>query len=444
MTVESKEIQTEGMKVVDDVSEKLDTDKLAALKAKMNAKKDEMPLSIVAEKKRSLKFGVIGTGQAGSRLAESFYVLGYPSLAFNTAPQDLQHIQIPEANKFLLEHGIGGAAKELTIGQAAAERHRDKINEAIQMKLGDAQVLFLCLSLGGGSGAGSASVFIDVLANVGKPVICICVLPMSAEDAQTKQNALETLSLLSKEVQNKRIHNLIVVDNTKLESLLSHVSTIDFYDVANKTIIAPLEVFNMLSMQPSSVKALDSMEFAKLLTDGNGLTVYGKMTVTNYEEETAIAEAIIGNLEGNLLASGFDLKQARYVGVMIVARKSVWDKVPSAATSYANSIVGDLVQPIGLFRGIYVSEDCPNNVIEVWSMFSGLGLPESRVVQLKDEVKELSAKTKTKDAERNLHLKLDTGTEQTVSAADKIRQQIARKNSAFGTFAGNVQDLRKK
>ena len=69
-----------------------------------------MAAKIVSGKERSLVLGVLGSGQAGSRLAEAFYKLGYDSVAVNTAMQDLKFIDIPDSNKLLLEYGLGGAA----------------------------------------------------------------------------------------------------------------------------------------------------------------------------------------------------------------------------------------------------------------------------------------------------------------------------------------------
>lgn len=469
MTITSETNPVEAVKIIDDISddemssyglhgriittdEAVDTpseDKLAMLRAKL-AKKDDvkkddvMPPRIVAKKARSIRFGIVGSGQGGSRICESFYKLGYDVLAFNTAQQDLEHIEIPEANKYLLEYGLGGAAKELSIGREAAEAHKEKINELVSLRLGDAQVLVLCLSLGGGSGAGSCETMIDVLSATGKPVVVITVLPMSADDAQTKKNALETLSKLAKEAQNKRIHNLIVVDNAKIESIYSDVSQMDFYSVSNRAIVAPLDAFNTYSSQPSSVKALDPMEFSKILIDGEGLTVYGEFVVPNYEEDTAIAEAVINNLTGNLLAAGFDLKQSKYVGFIIAANKAVWDKIPTASVNYATSMVNELCgSPQGVFKGVYVS-DSTDDVVKVYSIFSGLGLPVSRVDQLKSETKELEGKIKNKNDSRNLTLQLDTGVNETVSAAQKIKEKIVAKNSAFGKWVnGTVVDKRK-
>ena len=452
MSATSVTEQGQKEEVVDDVSEaevkpeeSIDPSKLAALKAKNQAKQQEskMAAKIVSKKERSIVLGVVGSGQAGSRLAEAFYKQGYDAIAINTAMQDLKFIDIPDSNKLLLEYGLGGAAKEIEIGRAAAEEHRGEILQLINEKLQGSQVNVLCLSLGGGSGAGSCETMVEVLSSLGKPLVVITVLPMDTEDAQTKANALETLSKLAKLTQTKRVNNLIVVDNAKIEAIYQNVSQVDFYGIANKAIVEPIDMFNSLSSMPSSVKGLDPMEWGKLFTDGEGLTVYGELTVDNFVEDTAIAEAVVNNLNGNLLAGGFDLKQSRYVGVIITANKETWAKIPSSSITYAMAMVNDQCgTPKGVFKGIYTVES-PDPVVKVYSMFSGLGLPESRVTQLKKDAQEHMQTVKGKDDQRNLNLQLDTGVNETISAAQKVKDKIAQKSSAFGKLVGGVVDRRK-
>lgn len=468
MSVKTDISTNENTDLIDDLKENTTLDNLKsdlavkdatlqALKAKLANKKEEidnkvtkeeveMPIRMVEKKTRSIKFGVVGSGQAGSRLAETFYNAGYTAVVFNTASQDLEHIKIPDSNKYLLQYGLGGAAKDLEIGRAAAEMHKDAINELVSSKLDDCQALLFCLSLGGGSGAGSCETIIDVLASTGKPIIVMTVLPMSSEDAQIKRNALETLSKLSREAQSKRIHNLIVVDNAKIESIYSDVSPSAFFSVSNKAIVDPVDAFNTLSSLSSAVKPLDPMEWAKVMTDGAGLSVYGEMSVTDYSDPTAIANAVIENLNSGLLASGFDLKQSRYVGVMMVARKDVWDQISNTAITYAQEMIGDVCgTPNGIFYGLYELEDAEPNTVKVYSFFSGLGLPEVRVQQLKKDAAAFAEKAKNKDVERNLNLKLDMNKDEVTSAAEKIRAQISAKKSAFGGLLNSsVQDKRKK
>jgi cell division GTPase FtsZ len=455
-TSHTEEVKQE--EIIDDISNAevksddiIDNSKLAALLAKGRAKQQEekmlqenkMAAKIVSKKERSLALGVLGSGQAGSRIAEAFYKLGYDACAVNTAMQDLKFIDIPDSNKLLLEGTLGGAAKEIEIGKAAAESNRGEIAQLVNDKLANSQVNVLCLSLGGGSGAGSCETLVNLLSEIGKPLIVMTVLPMDTEDAQTKANALETLSKLTKLTQTKKVNNLIVVDNAKIEAIYQNISQVEFYGVANKAIVDPIDVFNTLSSMPSSVKSLDPMEWGKLFTDGEGLTVYGELTVDNFADDTAIAEAVMNNLNGNLLAGGFDLKQSRYVGVIIAANKEVWAKIPSSSITYAMAMINDQCgTPKGVFKGIYTVEN-PEPVVKVYSMFAGLGLPDSRVAQLRKDAQEHMQVVKGKDEQRNLSLNLDTGTNETISAVQKVKDKIQAKSSAFGKLVGGVVDRRK-
>jgi len=454
MSVKTDVVEGKKEEIIDDISEhvvtsapEVDDDKLQALKeqfASKNKEQDKMPPRILEEKTRSIKFGIIGSGQAGSRIAETFHSLGYEAIAINTATQDLEHINIPQSNKLLLDYGLGGASKDRSLGNEAAETHKDAIYALIKDKLADTQVYVFCTSLGGGSGSGSVNTIIDILASIGNPIVVITVLPMTNEDAQTKSNALESLSELAVKAKEKIIHNLIVADNAKIESIFSDVGQMDFYNVSNKAIVEPLDVFNTYSSQPSSIKGLDPMEFLKVLIDGGGLSLYGCMNVANYEADTAIAEAIITNLDSGLLASGFDLKQTRYVGAMVLANKDVWNKIPSSSINYAMSMVQDTAgTPLGVFRGIYTA-DIEEDVVKVYSFFSGLALPEPRIEELKKEVSLHRTTLKTKDVSRDLKLNIDTGESETVSAVEKIKQKIEKKKSKFGQFTQKLVDKRNK
>jgi cell division GTPase FtsZ len=426
--------------------EVVDLGKLAALKAQSQAKQNQenkMAAKIVSKKERSIVLGVLGSGQAGSRIAEAFYKLGYDAVAVNTAMQDLKFIDIPDSNKLLLEYGVGGASKELEIGRIAAETHRGEILQLVNAKLQNSQVNVLCFSLGGGSGAGSCETLVDIMAGLGKPLVVITALPMDTDDVQAKSNALTTLSKLAAFASTKKISNLVVVDNAKIESIYQGSNQFDFFNLANKAIVETLDVFNTLSSMPSSVKGLDPMEFSKILMDGEGLSVYGEFVVDNYAEDTSIAEAVVNNLTNNLLASGFDLKQSKYVGFIITANKEVWAKIPASSVNYATAMVNDLCgSPKGVFKGVYTTESTDDNV-KVYSFFSGLSLPDARVDQLKKETVELQSKNKAKDEQRNLSLKIDTGVEENVTAAQKVKEKIAAKSSTFGKFISGTVDRRK-
>ena len=458
MSVKTEKVEQEKEQVVDDMAEHVvvsepdsdgvEEDKMAKLKAMMAAKnedleEEEVPPQIVQRKRKTLDLGVVGSGQAGSRLAQSLYELGYPALAFNTAETDLEPIKIPKDNKYLFDYGLGGAGKDRTLGLQAAEAHKDMVRSAVLDKLGDSHVFVFCTSLGGGSGSDCIDAMIDVLASLGKPVVVITVLPMTNEDAALKKNALEALSSLTKEVQNKKIHNLIVVDNAKIETIFSDVSVGEFFKLSNEAIVEPLDVFNTFSSEVSEQKGLDQMEFTKILINGGGLSLYGSMSVSNYEEDTALAEAVVTNLNSGLLAGGFDLKQTKYVGAMFLANEKVWSELPQSSINYAMAMVQDHAgTPEGVFKGMYTA-DIKEDVVKVYSFFSGLALPKTRVEELKVEVASHAEKLKSKDENRVVDLTIDTES-QSVSEAEKLKERLVKKNSAFSQFTQGLVNKRRK
>lgn len=436
-------IEEKSMSDMPDMDDDLtaeEQDKLAALKARV--KGEEMPPRLIADKKRSYEFGVIGSGQAGSKIASVFAEYGYTSVVINTAQQDLASINLPDPQKLLLDGTVGGSAKDIDLGEEVAEMNRDAIYELVHNHLSNSQILVFCLSLGGGSGAGSCNTVIDILQSLDLPIIVITVLPMDSEDAQTKHNALQTLSKLSNAAQNGLISNLIVVDNAKIESVFSDVGQFEFYKVANKAIVEPLHNLNVISAKESEVKGMDSMEWGLLMTEGGGLSCYGTMYVDNYEDEMSFADAVLSSLKSNLLADGFDLSQARYVGLVLAANANVWKKIPSRAVNYALTALDEHCStPKAVFKGMYVTDDLSDSV-RVYSVFSGLGLPDNRVKQLTDEAKEKMQQVDVKDRERNLTLNVDTGNN-TISQVQAVKNKIKRAKSNASRL-NRTLDRRKK
>lgn len=433
--------------IQDNISEQPSTDNstelpLDELKEKLLNKGKKMTAKIVSKKLRSYNFGVIGTGQAGGRLAKSFYDLGYDVIAMNTAETDLKSIEIPDSNKLLLNGTSGGAGKDRAIGASVAEANRGEILDMVNNRLKDAPMFVLCSSLGGGSGSGSLDTLISVLSEVGKPIVCYVVLPLDSEDLKTKSNALDALADLTKYVDANVVSNIFVVDNAKIENLYSHVSPTQFYSLTNKEIVAPLDAFNTFSMMSSPLlKTIDSVELAKLMLPVNsGFSVMGNMTVEDYSDELALAGAVLENLKNNLLASDFDIASANVVGFCLSAPQAVWDSLNTTAINYTLSVLNDAAKSAStIFRGLYVSNDT-ENVIKVYSWFSGLTLPRERVNSLQQQVDKQSKEQAEQEAKRAVINKVDFGkAAKPESSIDKVKSALAaKKTSSLNKLIGNL------
>jgi len=421
---------------IDNVEKKemadLDNIKLNELKAMLASSKTE----VKTEKIVSLKFGVVGLGHAGSRLAEEFYKLGYDAIAINTATQDLVNIAVPEENKLFLDVGIQGAAKNLSIGEAAAVQYKEQIQGLLYNKLSACQVIILATSLGGGSGAGSVSTVIEIANTTGKPIILMAVLPKASEDSLTKSNSLETLSKLSAFVAEGRCQSLILVDNAKIESINAGIGQMQFYKVANKFIVEPLDILNVKSMCPSEVKALDSAELSMILLNSTGIITYGSMTVYDYEGELALSKAVIDSLQKNMLVSGLDFSKARYAGFILIANQNVWNKISTGPIDYCSAIINDIFgNPESIYKGLYIDNDIKEDVVKIISIAAGLGLPDERINTLKKEIDAQQINLKAKEIDRTQSLKVDLGKDSTVMTVDRIKKEIAAKMSGFGKLS---------
>ena len=102
-------------------------------------------------KEVAVKFGIIGSGQAGNRLADMFYQVGYRRVcAVNTTDQDFLGLIIPE-NKRLILKGDHGAGKDPSKGQEALKKSSEQVLNLMRHTFGeDVEWILVCAGAGGG------------------------------------------------------------------------------------------------------------------------------------------------------------------------------------------------------------------------------------------------------------------------------------------------------
>lgn len=433
----------------------VDVDKLAELKAKLaekrgkeqNSEEDvEMP-DLISKREVSINMGFIGVGQAGSRIAEEFHVLGYDVGIINTSAQDLDSIGVLPHQKLLLDGSLGGTGKSRELSLDISQSHEEAIRGFMEDVADGVDMITIVSSGGGGTGSGSCAYLAELATGFGKPVGVIYVLPKQTEGAKNKVNSLECLSELSALAAESVIDSLIIADNARLEVLLSNVGHGKFWSMSNKMITGPLDRLNKLTYQPTS-DALDPSDFGNILTTG-GITIYGTLRVEDYMDETALAEAVINSLGDNMLSEGFDLTQAISGGLVFVGPSDAIDNIPSINLDYCQHMISEATNGANLYRGIYI-DDNMSDCIEVISIFSGLGLPKDRVDELKKEVVILEQEAKRKEGGRVANMSLDLQKNRTSNAREDIHKKIRRKNSGFsklqsgGTARKSIINKRRK
>lgn len=433
----------------------VDAELIAALEADekikhnmLNSEKtpEENQMKIGSKQHVSLRFGVVGSGQAGGRMAEVFHRFGYDACAINTAKQDLDTLSIPESRRMLIEYTISGSGKDIEIGQAAIVNNRDAVTEFIAPVLQDCDVAVLTLSLGGGSGSGSAVPMVDILSQLGKPLLVLCALPGSFDDNQSKFNAMATLGRLADFSQRGIVNSLIVIDNAKIENTFPSLSPSKFWEVSNRSAIEPLHLFNTVTAIPSDIEVMDAMDLSRALLEAGNCALFGSMDIKKEEyqgDDSALLSAMIRKLSDALPADDFDLKEAQAVGILVTAKKEVLDSLPYANIAYLFKYISDEYDSSRSFKGIYsVAPEEDTDDIRVSFIFSGMGLPSRRVDELKREADKHLSKLEEKKKKTAAGMQMGQG-KSTMSRADQMIAKAKQQQSAIGKLLGNKVDRKR-
>ena len=333
----------------------------------------------IDQKKTSIKFGIIGAGQGGSRIAEAFYHLGYPVCVVNTAQHDLQNINIPAEQKLLLKVGAGGAGKNLQEGLDAAKDYAEDILDLMKTTFPrDVEHILVCAGGGGGSGSGGLPKIIDMAKVMGVPVGVIFTIPKDSEGSRVKENAHDRLMLLDKRIATGEISPLILVDNNKIHEFHVGVSTAKFWRIANAQIAGLFHLFNVLSAQNSAYSSLDPADY-KTIIQSKGCLIFGSTTVEDSSRPTAVSKALRENISKGLLAEGFDLSLSNIAGVIVTGSQALMESLPQENVDAAAECLGRIVGGGTLHSGIYVENV---DKLTVYTIVGGLPLPDARVKKL--------------------------------------------------------------
>ncbi|MFP4054751.1 MAG: hypothetical protein ACLFV7_12890 [Phycisphaerae bacterium] len=341
----------------------------------------------------STKFGWIGTGQCGGRLAKAFYDLGYgKTLAVNTAYHDLEDLDLPVSQKVLMDIGRKGAGKDMARGQQAAVQYRQDIIHAIEQTFSeDVDHIMLAMGAGGGTGSGSAIPLIDTvrtcakhigLRNPDRRIGVLCTLPTDGEAASPKvgRNAYEVVTELCRLAADGEISPLIIVDNEKIARMYPGLTVRDFWPTINTTVAGLFDIFNRLSALSSPYTSFDSVDYQSIMEAG-GCQIMGLTKVDYFQRKYDISEAMKSNLHKTLLASGFNLDTARVAGAVVVGGKEIMANSPGLQDSinHAFDVLTDITGQATVHRGIY--EDTKDS-LRVYTMIGGLDSPHERLEEL--------------------------------------------------------------
>jgi len=357
----------------------------------------EQETGIVDHAKGSTSYAWIGVGQCGGRLAKSFYDLGYKKvLAVNTTHHDLDLLDIPQNQKFLMDIGDKGAGKDMGRAGEAVQQHQQEIlHLARQTFASQVDHIMICFGAGGGTGSGSVVELIEIakryaryvgLKNPDKRVGVIMTLPTVGEASSplVAENAWKVATKLNEMASAGKMSPLIIIDNDKISKMYPGMTVNSFWPSINNTVTTLFDIFNKLSALSSRYTSFDPMDYHSIMEAG-GCAIMGLTKVTKFGDRFAISGAMKKNLEKTLLAGGFDLTTAKLAGCVVVAGRTLMTSVKGLQDNidYAFDNLSDITGRATIHRGIYEdNREC----LRVYTIIGGLDICTARLEELRSRI----------------------------------------------------------
>jgi cell division protein FtsZ len=165
---------------------------------------------------------VIGVGGGGSNAIDHMIHVGIPGVQFIAANTDAQALSLSEArHKVQLGPQITGglgAGGDPAIGAKAARESSEQLREAVR----GAEILFIALGLGGGTGTGAAPVIAELARQMGTLAIAVATLPFGFEGQRRKETAREGLRALAATADT-----LVAISNDRLLDFIDEQTSLD-------------------------------------------------------------------------------------------------------------------------------------------------------------------------------------------------------------------------
>jgi cell division protein FtsZ len=165
---------------------------------------------------------VIGVGGGGSNAIDRMIHVGIPGVQFIAANTDAQALSLSEArHKVQLGPQITGglgAGGNPAIGAKAARESSELLCEALR----GAEILFVALGLGGGTGTGAAPVIAELARQMGALAIAVATLPFGFEGQRRKDTAGEGLRALAATADT-----LVAISNDRLLEFIEEQTSLD-------------------------------------------------------------------------------------------------------------------------------------------------------------------------------------------------------------------------
>jgi len=344
--------------------------------------------SFVLNSAVSIKFGIIGLGQAGGKIADEFAicrlpgkeVATYPALAINTCVADLQALKhIPKSQQIELPNYRLGAMRQPEMGYKAISQVGvlENILGRVQRVFEGVDHVIVAAGIGGGTGTGTIQVVCEALAEQGFPVSTMITLPRDFDSVEEKKNSVDFLGTFQELIFSGAISSSIIVDNNLLfDRYITRANSLgldmDWKVDSNHEIVRIINEMNATTGLPSPT-TFDGAELTKILSSG-GCVTFGKAEIVLPDSSLneTLALEINNILHHGYLSNYNNLSEARYAGIQILMPESM-----ELGVMMEKTVNEELKHHMPALIGNYIghAQIEGQNSLLIYTIVSGMGLP---------------------------------------------------------------------
>ncbi|HSI15835.1 MAG TPA: cell division protein FtsZ, partial [Chthoniobacter sp.] len=265
-----------------------------------------------------VRIKVVGLGGAGGNVLDRLMLDGVQDvelIAINTDAQALTASVVEHKVQLGRNTTRGlGAGGDPELGYSAAEEGVEEISRAIE----GAQIVFLCVGLGGGTGSGAARIVASLAREQKALVISFATLPFAFEGKRRRAQADEALAAL------QRYSDVVIhFENDRMGDSVAPLAGIqEAFTTADQTVSQSLRAIARLVRQ----RGLVNIGFDELTTALRGSNQAGAHCVFGYGEadsDNRAHEALTRALKNPLMDKGRMLEDARNILINIAGGPSM-------------------------------------------------------------------------------------------------------------------------
>lgn len=301
-----------------------------------------MPEITPSEIQSFAKIKVVGVGGAGGSAVNRMKDAGLTGVQFIAMNTDAQALHNSKADiKIHLGHettGGLGAGADPKVGEAAASESREEIQKALE----GADMVFVTIGAGGGTGSGAGYIVAEVARELGILVVGVATKPFSFEGEKRRTNADWAINQLGRHVDT-----LITIPNDRLlQTIDRRTPLLETFKIADDVLRQGVQGISelitehgLINLDFADVKAIMSNAGSALMGIGRASGEERAAQAAQQAIESPLIEVSIDGAKGVLfnVTGGYDMSMAEI--------QEAAEIITSAVSPEANIIFGATLKP---------------------------------------------------------------------------------------------------